>query len=389
MDPRLPTVGIECAEVRRRFRTGWSWYSPLLAAALVACGGTGTETPARVPPPAPVTTASLPTSTTAGPLSLEGRLTERLGPDFNGTVLVARNGEILFGRGFGMADAANGIPNELETHFRIGSITKQFTAMGILILESRGLLASTDPVCQFIEKCPPGWEAITIEHLVGHTSGVFGFTELEDFDETQPATPAETIEQVAGIPLPWEPGENYRYSNSGYVLLGMVIEQVAGISYEAFLEKNIFAPLGMEDTGYDHGTEGLAVGYRTGFDPASFVDMSVPYAAGALYSTVLDLLRWDEALYTDKLVPIEYLGKRETALVSITDRAGYGYGYGVALGVEDGRRLVFHDGGINGFYSHYNRYPEDHLCVVILTNREDSPSLDALATYAADLASSS
>lgn len=367
----------------------WSRCSPLLVVALlVACGGSGTETSARVSPPAPVTTSAPDqSSTSAGPLSLEARLTERLGPDFNGAVLVARNGEILFGEGFGMADAANGIPNALETRFRIGSITKQFTAMGILILESRGLLTSTDPVCGYIDECPPGWEAITLEHLLGHTSGVFGFTELEDFDATQSATPAETIERVAGIPLPWEPGQNYRYSNSGYVLLGMVIERVAGMSYEAFLEENIFAPLGMEDTGYDHGTEGLAVGYRTGFEPASFVDMSVPYAAGALYSTVLDLLRWDEALYTDALVPAEYLDKRETALVSITDRAGYGYGYGVALGLEDGRRVVFHDGGINGFYTHYNRYPDDHLCVVILTNREDSPSLESLATYAADLVS--
>lgn len=363
--------------------------SPMVVVTLLgACGGSGTETPARVPPPVPVTTSAPDqSSTTAGPLSLEGRLTERLGPDFNGTVLVARNGEILFGRGFGMADAVNGIPNDLETRFRIGSITKQFTAMGILILESRGLLASTDPVCGYLDQCPRGWEAITLEHLIGHTSGVFGFTELEDFDATQPVTPAETIERVAGIPLPWEPGQNYRYSNSGYVLLGMVIERVAGQSYEAFLEQNIFTPLGMEDTGYDHGTEGLAVGYRTGFEPASFVDMSVPYAAGALYSTVLDLLRWDEALYTDKLVPTAYLDKRETALVSITDRAGYGYGYGVALGLEEGRRVVFHDGGINGFYTQYSRYPDDHLCVVILTNREDSPSLDALASFAADLVS--
>jgi len=317
---------------------------------------------------------------------LAAQLDDRLATDFNGSVLVAREGQILYSKGFGMADAANGIPNTPETRFRLGSITKQFTAMSILILESRGQLSSTDLVCDFVESCPAGWEEITIEHLLAHTSGIFGFTELPDFDDTVAATPQETVAEVADIPLPWKPGQNFSYSNTGYVLLGMVIEKVSGVTYEQFLEENIFGPLGMDASGYDHGDAGLAVGYRTGFDPAPALDMSVPYAAGGLYSTVLDMARWDAALYTEQLVPAEYQEKMFTPLVSITDLAGFGYAYGLSVGESRGRTEVFHDGGINGFFTFYGRFPDEQVGVVVLTNRENSPDLQSLARFAASLA---
>ena len=151
---------------------------------------------------------------------------------------------------------------------RIGSITKQFTAMAILILESRGLFCCvrSDSVCDYLETCPKGWEAITIEHLLAHTSGIANFTDRADFDGMRAATPAETVASVADVPLSWTPGKSFSYTNTGYVLLGMVIEKVSGKTYEAFLQDEVFGPLGMNHSGYEHGdTPGLATGYSEGF----------------------------------------------------------------------------------------------------------------------------
>ncbi len=259
-------------------------------------------------------------------------------------------------------------------------MTKQFTAMAILILESRGFVKQGDPVCDYLDRCPKGWRTVRIEHLLDHTSGIADFTELAGFDGMKAATPAQTVAGVAGIPLTWVPGESFSYTNTGYVLLGMVIEGVSGKTYEAFLHDEIFGPLGMKDSGYEHGdTAGLAVGYADGFNEAEPLDMSVPYAAGGLFSTVLDLERWEEALYTDKLAPAADMTRFFAPLTDSTDRIGFGYGYGQYVGDERGSRLVWHDGGINGFYTQLSRYPDDHTTVVLLTNRESSPDLAVLA----------
>ena len=176
------------------------------------------------------------------------------------------------------------------------------------------------------------------------------------------ATPAETVASVADIPLVFEPGASFAYSNTGYVLLGMVIERASGLDYETFLRQHIFEPLGMADSGYEHGdTPGLAVGYVSEFDKAGELDMSVPYAAGGLYSTVLDLQRWADALDADALVDAAAMQRFLTPLADTTDRWPFGYAFGVFVGDEDGRRVVSHDGGINGFYTHLAWYPDDGL----------------------------
>ena len=182
-----------------------------------------------------------------------------------------------------MADAASKRANSPETRFRIGSITKQFTAMAVLILESRGLIERSDSICDYIDDCPEAWKDVTIEHLLDHTSGIANFTDEPDFDGLEGATPAQTVAGVADIPLRGEPGESFSYTNTGYVLLGMAIEKVSGKSYAAFLQDEIFGPLGMKDSGYEDGdTPGLATGYSTDFNVADPLDMSVPYAAGGL-----------------------------------------------------------------------------------------------------------
>ena len=357
---------------------------------LVGCGSAPAATPvptAATPVVTAAPTVAAPTpSPTAAP-DLEAELDSLLGTDFNGSALVVKDGTVLYAKGIGMADDANKIANTPSTRFRIGSITKQFTAMAILILESRGLVKQGDPVCDYLDTCPKAWSGVTIEHLLDHTSGIADFTEQPDFDSMRAATPAETVASVAKIPLEWTPGTSFGYTNTGYVLLGMVIEKASGKPYEAFLQDEIFGPLGMKDSGYEHGdTPGLAVGYADGFEEAEPLDMSVPYAAGGLYSTVLDLQRWEEALYTEQLAPAADMARYFTPLWDNTDLLGFGYAYGIYVGDERGSQRVWHDGGINGFYAGLSRYSDDHIAVALLTNRESSPDLFMLTRAAAEIA---
>lgn len=335
-----------------------------------------------------VPTSALPNPTVASAVAvptLEARLDQLLGADLNGAALVAKDGEILYAKGFGMADAASNRANTPGTRFRLGSITKQFTAMAILILESRGLLERSDSICDYIDDCPEAWKVVTIEHLLGHTSGIADFTDQPDFDILKALTPAQTVARVSDIPLTGEPGESFSYTNTGYVLLGMAIEKVSGNPYATYLQDEIFGPLRMQDSGYeDADTPGLATGYSSDFNVADPLDMSVPYAAGGLYSTVLDLNRWQEALYTERLAPAMDIARYFTPLVEVAD--GVGYAYGQVVGDDDGSTVVQHAGGINGFSTYLARYPDDHITVALLTNRQASPDLEPLAMTAAQLA---
>jgi CubicO group peptidase (beta-lactamase class C family) len=300
---------------------------------------------------------------------------------------VSRDGDLLFAEGIGMADDANGIPNTPKTRFRLGSVTKQFTAMAVLMLASQGLLKTTDPVCDYVDTCPDGWDVVTIEHLLSHTSGIANFTDQPWFDPMKAATPADTVASVADIALEFEPGASFAYSNTGYVLLGMVVERSSGLDYETFLEQRIFEPLGMADSGYEHGdTPGLAVGYASAFEKDDALDMSVPYAAGGLYSTVLDLQRWVDALDADALVDAAAMQRFVTPLADTADGVGTKYAYGVTVRVEDGHQVISHGGLINGFTTFLAWYPDDGLTIALLTNRQEGPNLVAIATPAAALA---
>ena len=360
-------------------------FATAVVALVLGIGGCS-STSASAPPMAPSSPdASVDGTPTAAP-DMASQFREILGTDFNGSALVSRDGDLLFAEGIGMADYANGIPNTPETRFRLGSVTKQFTAMAVLMLASQGRLKTTDPVCDYLDTCPDGWDVVTLERLLSHSSGIANFTDQPGFDPMKAATPADTVASVADIPLGFEPGASFAYSNTGYVLLGMVIERVSGLDYETFLERHIFAPLGMADSGYEHGdTPGLAVGYASAFEEADALDMSVPYAAGGLYSTVLDLQRWVDALDADVLVDAVGMRRFVTPLADTTD-PGFDYAYGVFVGDEDGRRVVSHDGGINGFTTQLAWYPDDGLIIALLTNREEGPDLVTTATIAADLA---
>ncbi|MFM9263594.1 serine hydrolase [Tychonema sp. BBK16] len=298
---------------------------------------------------------------------------------FSGSVLIARNGEVLVRTGYGEADREKHLVSTAQTKFRLGSLTKQFTAMAILILQARGKLNVHDRICTYLAGCPTAWQPITIHQLLTHTSGIPDFTSFPDFLTTQgsPSSPTETIARFKDKPLDFQPGEKFSYSNSGYVVLGAIIEQASGKRYEAFLQENIFVPLQMVDSGYDHNNGGLAIGYRDQTSvPADFINMSIPYAAGGLYSTVEDLYRWDQSLYTDKLIPKDLLDKMFTAFAPIADSGGFGYGYGWLIGKEFDRSVVSHGGGISGFKTAIARYPNDKVVIIVLGNREDVNSGD-------------
>jgi CubicO group peptidase (beta-lactamase class C family) len=297
----------------------------------------------------------------------------------SGAVLVARDGKVVMSKGFGLADDANGTPNTPDTRFRLGSITKQFTAMAILILQARGLLSIDDRACTYLDDCPPAWKAVTIRQLLSHTAGLPDFTNLADYESTKgaPSTPAQTLTRISALPLDFEPGEGFAYSNSGYVALGMIIERVSAMTYESFLQQAIFSPLGMNDSGYDHGTDGLAVGYKSARVVADPIDMSVPYAAGGLYSTVQDLYRWDQALSSDELVPRDVVALMFEPTAPTSDFPGLAYGFGFYL-KDSPLSWAWHDGGIDGFQTYYGRHPTDGLAVIVLTNREDIGGYESL-----------
>ena len=219
---------------------------------------------------------------------------------FMGSVLVARGDQILLNKGYGSANLEWNIPNDPSTKFRLGSLTKQFTAASILLLEERGKLSVSDPVKKYLPDAPAAWDKITLYNLLTHTSGIPSFTGFPDYAESEPfaTTPANLVARFRDKPLEFEPGTKWNYSNSGYALLGYLIEKVSGESYADFVQKNIFTPLGMKDSGYDsasaiipHRASGYVAGPQ-GRENAGFIHMSVPFAAGALYSTTEDLLKW-------------------------------------------------------------------------------------------------
>jgi CubicO group peptidase (beta-lactamase class C family) len=288
---------------------------------------------------------------------------------FSGSVLVARGGRIVLSRGYGMANYELDAANTPETKFRLGSVTKQFTAMAILQLEERGKLKVTDTIRTILPDYPPTGDKVTIHHLLTHTSGVPNLTELPDYPRTMtlPSTVEQTIGRFKDLPLDFTPGEKFSYSNSNYVLLGAIIEKVTGRSYEDYLRENIFSVIGMKDSGYDHHETVLknrASGYEFPGDKmanAPYVDMSIPFAAGGVYSTVNDLYKWDRALYTDKLVSKAALARMFTPFKG-------GYAYGWMTGEFAGHRNIRHGGGINGFITDISRFPDDDACVIVLSN---------------------
>src|SRR5271170_16760 len=288
---------------------------------------------------------------------------------FMGSVLVARGDQVLLSRGYGSANLEWNIPDAPNTKFRLGSLTKQFTAASILLLEERGKLKTDDLVKKYVPDAPAAWDKITIFHVLTHTSGIPNFTSFPDYSSQEPfeTTPEKLVARFRNKPLDFQPGEKWDYSNSGYVLLGFLVEKVSGESYEKFLQENIFGPLGMKDSGYDSNSAVIprrAAGYTPSKDGpvnARFIHMSIPFSAGALYSTPEDLWRWEQGLFGGKLLSAASLAKMTTPFKD-------DYAFGLAVATQDGHKRIQHNGGIEGFNTDLAYYPDDKLTVVVLSN---------------------
>ena len=299
---------------------------------------------------------------------------------FSGSVLIAHDDQVLLRKGYSMADWGKQVPNTSHTKFYLGSTTKQFTAMAILILQERGKLQVHDHICSYIAPCPPAWQPVTIHELLTHTSGI---PEL-DGTSLSNASLQSWINRFDGVPLAFAPGSEFSYCNVCYQILGYVVEKVSGEPYSKFLQQTIFDPLQMRNTGYDPHYLSLpdhSVGYASwhvqdvsiGWDAAP--QWSFLFGAGLLYSTVEDLYRWDRALSSHALISQQLLDEAFTPYVA-SQYAGSSYGWFIAKAPTPGHRLIWHDGRVNGFRTYNGRYPDDGVTIIFLSNLS---TLDELA----------
>ncbi|AXY75008.1 serine hydrolase [Paraflavitalea soli] len=289
---------------------------------------------------------------------------------FNGTVLVVNKGQVVFSKGFGFKSVKDSTWNDVNTIYQLGSVTKQFTAAVILQLQEQKKLSVQDKLGKYFPELP-GADTITIEHLLTHTSGIFNYTNDGTFMATEAvksATPEKIIALFKDRQLDFRPGTKWSYSNSGYMLLGYIIEKVMGQPYEQAVRERIFKPLGMTHSGFDftHLTNiNKATGYTVYKEKmkvqAGIVDSSVSFAAGAIYSTVNDLWEWHKGLLKNTVLKAASLEKAYTPYMNK-------YGYGWTIDTVFGKKIMQHGGGIFGFNTNFARIPADDLCVVLLSN---------------------
>ena len=288
---------------------------------------------------------------------------------------ISHGGKTLLVKGYGNADVENNVPATAESVYRIGSITKQFTAAAIVQLVERGEVSLDAEVTEYLPDYPAGDRKITVRHLLHHTSGIKSYTSIPEFRKIMrnDLSHEEMLEVFQEKPFDFAPGEKYLYCNSGYYLLGLIIEQVSGQSYEDYLVEHVYEPAGLKHTYYDR--TGRIIRHRAqGYDLSGgelantrYLSMALPYAAGSLASTVVDLLAWQQALNDGKVVSRESLEQMTTA-GTLNDGNEIDYGFGLALGQRSGQPMISHGGGINGFRSHLAYYPEIDLTVAVLTN---------------------
>jgi CubicO group peptidase (beta-lactamase class C family) len=294
-------------------------------------------------------------------------------------VLVAQDGKILFEKSYGLADREHHVPVIPQTTFRIGSIGKQFTASAILKLQEEGKLSVNDKLSKYIPDFPRGNE-VTLRHLLRHTSGIHSYTEKQGFIEsvTSAVKPDDLINSFKNDPYDFDPGKKWHYDNSGYFLLGRIVEKVSGQSYGDFLQKNFFQPLGMTNSGVYRAHPGLpheALGYSLEgavFTNAVNWDMSWAGGAGTLYSTVEDLFRWNEGIFNGRVLDAASL-KAAFTPVKISENqvgSGSGYGFGWFINRHRGLLQIWHGGGLNGFSSYLLRVPDEKCTVAILANAQ-------------------
>ncbi len=288
---------------------------------------------------------------------------------------VKHGGEVLVAKGYGMADLENAVPAKAETVYRIGSITKQFTAAAVMQLVEEGKIGLDDSMTLYLPDFPTQGHEVTIRHLLTHASGIQSYTSMEGWSANQvfDLTEEEQVDLFKDEPLNFAPGEEFLYNNSGFFLLGMIVGKVSGEGYRGYLQTHLFEPLGL--TGSSYCDEGPIIPWRAeGYQVVDgevfndrYLSMNLPGAAGALCSTVPDLLAWTEALTSGQVVsPASYA--QMTTSFTLNDGSRTGYGFGLGVGIVDGNPVVSHGGGINGFVTSLADFPAADLDIVVLSN---------------------
>ena len=300
------------------------------------------------------------------------------------TVLIAKDDQVIYRKAFGLANVELNIPMKPENVMELASITKQFTGVAILMLKEQGKLSLQDPLSKYIADYPKGHE-ITIHHLLNHTSGIKSYTNVPEFITMARTdmTPMEIIEKFKDLPMDFEPGERYAYNNSGYILLGYIIEKASGVRYEDFIQNNIFDKLGMKNSYYGSKSRLIsnrAAGYQnsqTGLQNADYLSMSLPYAAGSLMSTVDDMFLWHKAIHHNTLISEK---SKQLAFTNYTLNNGktINYGYGWGIDVLADFHTIEHTGGIFGYATSGIYVPEKNIYAIALSNIDDGSGPEVL-----------
>ncbi len=299
--------------------------------------------------------------------------------DFSGAVLVMKQNKVLLRKGYGMADREWKVPNVPESKFRIGSVTKQFTAACILQLAEAGKLSLDDKLGKYFPGFPKG-DSVTIHMLLNHTSGVPSYTDQPDFMKVAvlPWSKDSIIGYFKQVSYNFSPGTSWAYSNSGYFLLGCIIEKAGGQSYSDYLREHILDKLDMKNTGTDRLDTLLpkrARGYsKNGKETvnADYISMEWPFSAGVMYSTLDDLYTWDRALYNNSVLSSDSRKKMFTP-------GRRNYGYGIIIDSLEGHYRIWHNGGIPGFSTNFTRFPDDDICVIVYSNNETNTDFISIA----------
>jgi D-alanyl-D-alanine carboxypeptidase len=293
------------------------------------------------------------------------------------SLAVVKDGKMVLAKGYGLANVELNVPTTPETVYEIGSVTKQFTATAVMMLAEEGKVGLDDKITKYLSGLPEVWKQITVRNLLTHTSGLRNVQFVPDFARLRrtPGSQEKLVGLLAPLPLQFDPGSKWQYSNTGYQLLGWIIEKTSGMSYDKFLQERIFTPLDMRATQVnDLGKiiKNRAAGYtlRAGtLQNGGYVDMSWPFSAGAIVSTVVDLAKWNLALDERKLLKAPSYQEMWTP-VTLKDGQTHGYGFGWSLEKTNGRPTVGHGGSIDGFRSFVVRYPEERLGIIVLANTD-------------------
>lgn len=294
-----------------------------------------------------------------------------------GAIIVVEKGDVVLREGYGLANMELNVPITPESVFRIGSITKQLTATAIMMLQEQGKLSVSDSISEYLPDYPTHGHEITIEHLLTHTSGIMSYTNIPGYmgspEIKRDVSTDELIEVFKDKPMEFAPGAAWNYNNSGYVLLGAIIEKLSGESYADFIKAHITEPLGLKNTHYEDASlvPNRASGYmeatKDNFVNAPYLSMTQPHAAGSIISTVDDLATWNEALVSGKLISNESYEQMTHGFL-LADGELFPYGFGLGLGQLRAQPVVAHSGGIHGFSAYGLWYPQEKVYVAVLTN---------------------